>query len=684
MDNFQVAIDGPAGSGKSSISSLVADKLNFTHLDTGAMYRAVCLEALRRKIDLDDENQYDFLNNIKILNVKKHTYLNDVDVSKEIRSEEVSSNVSRVSKLKIVREKMVEFQRHSALTGKVLMDGRDIGTTVLPNANVKIFLTASVECRALRRYKELQASGSNASLDDIKKSIEERDYMDSHREISPLVKAFDAILVDTTSMTIEEVCNKIVEIIEKRMNNMEQEKSFEELLNESIKDLKVGDLVKGKVVSFIDDNTCAVSIEGAYTEGIIHLDHYDVNVIGKKFSDFVKIGDEIEAVVTKVSQDETNQILLSRLDIAKKNAATKFVSENDGKPFSVVVSRTLDKGYITHSNGVRFFLPKNDVSKELKKGDKVNVVLLKFDEEKSQGLVSAKALERAIEAEEKAKELEAIHVGDVISGEVCRIEPYGIFVQFNKLRGVVRLKELSHEYIENPTSKYQLGQKVDAKIISLENGRIDLSFKALTKAPIELYAETHKVSDEVSGIVAQKLPFGIILKLDENVTGLLHRNEFSWNPNDNLDASLKIGDTLNVAITAIDVSKKKISLSRKALIDNPWSRVQAKKGDLIDAKVLEVTPKGLKIEALGVDGFISAKDINLENGSNKLQDSYQVGDEVKAFITKVDPKSWILNASIKAYQDDLARKEFEKYQDMDKEKDTPTTIGDILNNKNNK
>ncbi len=683
MNNFQVAIDGPAGSGKSSISSIVADKLKFSHLDTGAMYRAVCLEALQKGIDLDDENEYGFLANIKIINSKKHTYLNDKDVSKEIRSEEVSSNVSRVSKIKAVREKMVEFQRISASNGNVLMDGRDIGTVVLPNADVKIFLTASVECRALRRYKELKESGSDVSLEDIKKSIEERDYMDSHREISPLKMADDAILVDTTSMTIDEVCNKIIEIIEKRMNNMEQEKSFEELLNESITDYKVGDLVKGVVVSIIDDKTCAVSIDGACTEGIIHLDHYDVDTNGKKFSDYVKVGDEIEAVVTKVSQDETNQILLSRLDVAKKNAATKFVSENAGKSFTVVVARVLDKGYVTTSNGVRFFLPKNDVSKELKKGDKIDVVLVKFDEEKSQGLVSARALERAIEAEEKAKELNNTKVGDVVEGEVCRIEPYGIFVQFGKLRGVVRLKELSHEYIENPTSKYTIGQSVSAKVISLENNRIDLSFKALTKAPIEEYAETHKVSSEVLGEVVQKLPFGIVLKLADNVTGLLHRSEFSWNPNDNLDASLKIGDKVSCAIISIDVAKKKISLSRKALIDNPWSRVNAKRGDLIDAKVTEVTPKGLKIEALGVDGFISLKDIILE-GSNKLQDNYQEGDEVKAIITKVDPKSWVLIASIKMYQEDLARKEFEKYQDMDKEKDTPTTIGDILNNKNNK
>lgn len=218
MIDFQVAIDGPAGSGKSSISDLVAEKLDFTHIDTGAMYRAVCLEALNRGINLENEEEYTFLNNISVENIKKHTFLNGVDVSAEIRTTRISSKVSIVSKIKSVRDKMVDFQRASASKGLVLMDGRDIGTVVLPNANVKIFLTASVECRALRRYKELVANGDSASLDEIKKSIAERDYLDSHREISPLKKAEDAIEIDTTEMTIEEVCNKIISIISERMN----------------------------------------------------------------------------------------------------------------------------------------------------------------------------------------------------------------------------------------------------------------------------------------------------------------------------------------------------------------------------------------------------------------------------------------------------------------------------------
>lgn len=217
MRNFQVALDGPAGSGKSSISGLVSKKLGFVHIDTGAMYRAVTLEALNRNINLENEEEYHFLNETEIIYIDNKILLNGKDVSEEIRSLEVTRNVSLVSSFKSVRDKMVYFQRLSAKSGLVLMDGRDIGTTVLPDADVKIFLTASAEERARRRMKELQSKGINESFEVVLDDIKTRDYKDSNRAISPLRKAQDAILVDTTTMSIEDVCNTIVSIVNERM-----------------------------------------------------------------------------------------------------------------------------------------------------------------------------------------------------------------------------------------------------------------------------------------------------------------------------------------------------------------------------------------------------------------------------------------------------------------------------------
>ena len=212
--NFTVAIDGPAGSGKSTIAKLVCKELGFTHIDTGAMYRAVGLYALNKKVDIyDEEAVNNILDEIEIKYVEGKIYLNGNDVSGLIRTPEVSNAASRVSSYKLVREKLVYLQQKASENGMYILDGRDIGYKVLPNANLKVFLTASIDCRAERRFKELP----NANLVEIKEQIRIRDYNDSTRKESPLKQADDAVLVDTTEMTIDEVSNKIISLIKERM-----------------------------------------------------------------------------------------------------------------------------------------------------------------------------------------------------------------------------------------------------------------------------------------------------------------------------------------------------------------------------------------------------------------------------------------------------------------------------------
>ena len=212
---FNVAIDGPAGAGKSTIAKAVAAKKGYIYVDTGAMYRAMALYFIRAKVSSDDEQSIadmvdDIRVSIKYQDGQQHVILNDEDVTGLIRTEEVGNMASATSVYGPVRTKLVALQQELAKTSDVIMDGRDIGTVVLPNANVKIFLTASVECRAKRRYDELVKKGEKADFDKIAKDIEERDYRDSHREISPLKQAEDAILVDSSDMTIDEVVNTII------------------------------------------------------------------------------------------------------------------------------------------------------------------------------------------------------------------------------------------------------------------------------------------------------------------------------------------------------------------------------------------------------------------------------------------------------------------------------------------
>jgi len=214
---FNVAIDGPAGAGKSTIAKAVAAKKGYVYVDTGAMYRAMALYFLRENISKDDEAKISAsVDNIKV-SIKyedgaQHVILNDEDVTGLIRTEEVGNMASATSVYSAVRTKLVALQQELAKTTDVIMDGRDIGTVVLPNADVKVFLTASVACRAKRRFDELTAKGVEADYDQIAKDIAERDYRDSHREISPLKQADDAILVDSSEMTIDEVVNTIIDL----------------------------------------------------------------------------------------------------------------------------------------------------------------------------------------------------------------------------------------------------------------------------------------------------------------------------------------------------------------------------------------------------------------------------------------------------------------------------------------
>lgn len=222
-ENLIIAIDGYSSTGKSSMSKIIAKNLGYTHIDSGAMYRAVTLYAFQHQYIVD--NKIDFqtlitnLSDIKIefkqdpTTQKNLTFLNGENVEADIRTMEVSKMVSPISEIPAVRDYCVALQQQMGEKGGIVMDGRDIGTTVFPNADIKIFVTASPEVRAQRRFLEYQQQGKNIPLDEVLKNVNERDYIDSHREYSPLRKADDAIEVDNSNMNLEETVNKVMEII---------------------------------------------------------------------------------------------------------------------------------------------------------------------------------------------------------------------------------------------------------------------------------------------------------------------------------------------------------------------------------------------------------------------------------------------------------------------------------------
>jgi cytidylate kinase len=213
--SYQIAIDGPAGAGKSTIAKLVAKKLQFVYVDTGAMYRAMALLCLRAGIDCNDEEKItaaceEAEVNITYIDGAQCVILNGENVNPFIRTQEVGDMASAISVYKGVRSKLVKLQQELAVKENVVMDGRDIASCVLPNADVKIYLDADVKVRAKRRYDELIAKGQEADLETIEQEVKDRDYRDMHRDNSPLVRVPEAVLVDSSYMTIEEVTDAIL------------------------------------------------------------------------------------------------------------------------------------------------------------------------------------------------------------------------------------------------------------------------------------------------------------------------------------------------------------------------------------------------------------------------------------------------------------------------------------------
>ena len=215
---ISIAIDGPAAAGKSTVAKVVAKKLSYVYIDTGAMYRTITYAALEQKVDIENEEQ--LMEVVKNVNIEfqqgentQLVFLNGQDVSEVIRTPDVTNRVSIVAKHRLVREEMVRRQQELAKKGGVVMDGRDIGTHVLPDAEVKIFMLASVEERAERRHLENLNKGFDSNLEQLKEEIAQRDKLDSEREVSPLKKADDALELDTTSLSIEEVVQKIMSIV---------------------------------------------------------------------------------------------------------------------------------------------------------------------------------------------------------------------------------------------------------------------------------------------------------------------------------------------------------------------------------------------------------------------------------------------------------------------------------------
>ncbi len=467
---------------------------------------------------------------------------------------------------------------------------------------------------------------------------------------------------------------------------------MEELLLSS--EIKVGQTITGEVIG-INGKELILDIK-QFAEGHMYINEYDSSL--DSFDGVVCVGDMVECVVMKISENDSHSaIYLSRLPLIKKANNQKMESLCDSNEvISVKIIKNVGRGLVGSYLGNEVFIPASQVDLvEVNLNDFVGktleVKLLEHNERRRQYVATRRELlylamkaQKDAEYQEfrakKAEELASLVAGKVVSGVVSKIDNnLGAFVKFEYNQGLVHLRELSHIPFKEVAEVVKVGDNVEVKVLKVDGNRIDLSLKALVKTPFEVYAEAHKISEVVSGKIVQKLPFGAIVELAPYVTGLLHVNEISWNPNDNSLASMKVGQELSVAIINVDSKKERIGLSIKVMIDNPWARVKAQRGDTVKATVTAIVPgKHLVVSTLGVDGIIDIKEVSMKEKSSKLEDYYSVGDEVDAVITFIDTRAWKLELSIKRFTSRIEREQFEEYMKQEQEKETAITLGDLF------
>lgn len=676
--NWQIAIDGPAAAGKSTIAKILAKNLGFEYLDTGAMYRAATIKALRLGINLNDESQYDFILSTTIDFINGEIYLDGENVNEEIRSLEVSNNVSVVCKYKIVRDRMVELQQEVANNKNIIMDGRDIGTVVLPNANLKIFLIASAEERAKRRLLEREAKGNNTlSLEETIQEICERDRKDSTREINPLRKAKDAIEIDSSQLSINEVVKKITQLVRERGWNMEDVKQVNEVAEETAEETKVAEevteaesqeagelkelqLVEGEVVDQVESKPEFTDKDGNVhkakeakilfklangQEGYLMLkDALGIEDEEDLFFNF-EIGTTKQLIVKKVYPDG-GKVLLSTVLLEKRENLNQYqaVIDNHGT-FTAKVIKSINVGLILDHDGYSCLLPTTQIDPkedlETIVGKEIEVSPIRVDYNRIRLIVSQKVANAIKERLQKEQFLSTIQVGNVYEGTVKNIESYGAFVELeNNVEGLLHISEIEHNRIVKVEKVLNTGDKVKVQVIKVEDGHIGLSRKALIPNYWKDFVDATEVGQLVKGTVAEINNSGVVVNLSEQIQGFLPKSESSWERETNINDLFQVGQEVELKVIELDLSKKRIILSYKQLTENPWDVLDLKQNDEVKCVVVKVLEQGVKLNVEGASGF-------LPNNNFGEKKEFEIGEELTAKVRVFDASKHKLIVSLR-------------------------------------
>lgn len=577
---LSIAIDGPAGAGKSTIAKILAKRFNIMYINTGAMYRAVTLKALQLNILPEDKDRLiNLIDSLDMCFENDDLIVNNENVTEQICLPNISNNVSNFAAVPEVRQKLVKLQRKMAEKYDVVMDGRDIGTVVLNKAPFKFYLTASPEERAKRRYTELCLKGISVNYDELLSDIIKRDYIDSNRETDPLMKADDAVEIDSSALTINDVVDKMYNYIKEanlKMNNeqnleMNEQLAFMEQNNSTI---TVGKKVRGTLIS-VNEREAFVNL-GYKSDGYLPKEEV-TKTEGIKLTDLFKVGEEIEAKVIS-RNNEDGYVVLSRIEFERENAFKDIKSAYENKnSIKVTVREAVTGGLVANYKGIRVFIPASHIellhvnNLDQYIGNELEIKIIEFKEERRTTKIvgSRRDLLKSKKSELEELTWSTLQAGDKVTGEVKRLTDFGAFIEVNGVDGLLHVSEISWGRIEKPSKVLKIGDKVEVYILEAdkENKKLSLSIKRLTEDPWINVDVKYPVGSVALGKVVRFAGFGAFIELEPGVDALVHISQISHKRIEKPQDALQIGQLVKAKIVDVNKETKKIGLSIKEVED---------------------------------------------------------------------------------------------------------------------
>lgn len=663
-----IAIDGPAGSGKSTIAKLLAERLGISYINSGKLYRAITLGCIQRNISIDNrEKTLGYAKEAAIAYTNGKIHLDGKDVDDQLHTDEIDAGVAPLSAITPIRHVVNDLVRSLAAGKDVVVEGRDMTSVVFPDAEHRFFIDASVEARAKRRFDQ---GVSQYSLKEIQQSIQKRDEIDRNKEEGSLKVLPDVHYLDSSDLTIEQVYDRLIEKIQIEGSNMGQmevemdeskrsadniQTQLQEEYLKSLEQLEEGQLVDGYVIQVTQDQ---VFVDVGYkSEGKIPI---------AEFEEVPKVGDTV-SVVLITKENKHGEVIVS-----KQKADVKLFWKNLRQAFQdhAVVEGSIEKpvkgGFdVSLGAGVRAFLPisQSDAQK-VDKPEKLVGMKTSFYVERlySDGKVNVVVNRRKWLEEEIERKREEFftntQIGDEVVGAVKSFTSFGAFIDLGGFDGLLHINDMSWGHVTRPKDFVKKGQEIRLKVIRIDaaDKRINLSLKHFTDDPWIHFEDKYHVNDIVKGTVTKLTDFGAFIELEEGIEGLAHISEFSWIKKiQKPEEVLSIGDEVECMILGYDLQAGRVSLGLKQVTANPWTDIAERYpvGTRLTRKVVKLTNAGAFVQLEeGIDGFLHVDDLSWTKKVKHPGSELQVDQEVEVMVVSCEPENRSIRLGIKQLSDD--------------------------------